>query len=114
MLALIPWLATAATAIFGSYRSFMVTLVTLMATQFLVKTLASFGAGWVVYELSGWGLNTIYSYVTAEFTSLPPLFLNTMALMRLDEALQIMFSALSVRLGLMGFNNGFLKIFQWR
>lgn len=114
MLALIPWLSTAAVAIFGSYRRFLLVLVGLLLGPMIIKTLAALGAGWAVYELADYALSTIYQEIQSSSLALPPLVVASLSLLRLDEALQVIFGAFSARLALSGFQDGVLKVFFWR
>jgi hypothetical protein len=114
MLALLPWLATAATAIFGSYRRFLLVLVGLLLGPMIIKTLAALGAGWAVYELGDYALTSIYQEIQSSSLALPPLVVASLSLLRLDEALQTIFAAFSARLVLSGFQDGILKVFFWR
>lgn len=114
MLSLIPWLATAATAIFGSYKKFFLVLVSLMVGPLIIKVLAAFGAGWAVYELGDYALTAIYAQIQSSTLALPPLVVSSLTLLRLDEALQTIFAAFTARLVLNGFQDGIMKVFVWR
>jgi ABC-type Co2+ transport system permease subunit len=114
MLALIPWLATAATAIFGSYKRFFLVLVGMMVGPLIIKALAALGAGWAVYELGDYALTAIYAEIQSSTLALPPLVVSSLALLRLDEALQTIFAAFTARLVLNGFQDGIMKVFIWR
>ncbi|WP_337843481.1 DUF2523 family protein [Rheinheimera sp.] len=113
MLGLVPWLASAFSVLFTAFRKYIFTLTVLTAGPLLVKVLASFGVGWAVYELSGWGLSTIFGQVKGYLLNLSPLTVSVLANLRFDECLQIVFSALAARLVLMGFQSGAVKVFQW-
>jgi ABC-type Co2+ transport system permease subunit len=114
MFALIPWLAAAATTLFGSYKKFFLILVGMMVGPLIIKALAALGAGWAVYELGDYALTEIYQQIQSSTLSLPPLAVASLQLLRLDEALQTIFAAFTARLVLNGFQDGIMKVFIWR
>lgn len=111
---LIPWFATAFSVMFGSYKKFFLTLLTLSAGPFLIRVLASFGAGWAVYELGDYSLSAIHAQLRGSVSGLPQMMIVSLTLLRVDECIQIIFGAYTAKLVLNGWTGGIQKVFRWK
>jgi hypothetical protein len=68
----------------------------------VVKVLAGLGFGLVAYNLGGFALDTVYEKMQNALTDLPSDFLMLVKVARIDEAVSVLFGALSARLTFMG------------
>lgn len=111
---LIPWFASAFAVMFGSYKKLFLTMLGLTAGPFLIKVLASIGAGWAVYEIGDFALSTVHNELKNTALALPEMMVVTLTLLRVDECIQIIFGAYTAKLVLQGWTNGLRKVFIWK
>lgn len=106
MLGLIPWLASAFSALFSGFVRVLLRSVSLAVVPLAIKLLSALGIGFVTYKLGSLGMDTLFNQVKNSFSGLPSDMLVFISIARIDDALAVVFGALAARLAYQGFNSG--------
>ncbi len=88
-------------------KTYLIAMLFIGGMNFLAamtkKLFIALGIGFVTYQLGSLGLDTIYENLSGYLSDLPADALSFLKLARVDEAISVIFGALSARLTLMGF-----------
>lgn len=106
MLGLIPWLASAFSALFGGLVRVLLRSASLAIVPLAIKLLSALGIGFVTYQLGGFAIDTLFLQVRNSLGGLPSSMLVFISIARLDDALAVVFGALAARLAFNGFSSG--------
>lgn len=92
-----------------SLVGWFVFLITIGFSSLVVQLLITLGIGFITYNLGTFALNTLYIQIQQSLTGMPSDFLMLVKLARIDEAISILFGALSGRLALSGLRGGSIR-----
>lgn len=106
MFGLIPWLASAFSALFTGSIQLLLRSVGMAIVPLTIKLLSSLGVGFVTYQLGSLGIDAVFNQVRNSIGGLPSELLVFVSILRFDDALAVLFGALAARLAYQGFNAG--------
>lgn len=106
MLGLIPWLASAFSALFSGLVSVLLRTAGIAIVPLAIKLLSALGIGFVTYQLGSLGMDTLFNQVKNSLGGVPADMLVFISIARIDDALAVVFGALAARLAYQGFNSG--------
>lgn len=96
----------AALALFsGSFKRFLLVFVGAHLLGVVIKILLAFGVGFTTYTLGSYGIDSVVSLINSELGTLPDYITTTVALLRVDDCLNVLLGAYAARLAIRGFNS---------
>lgn len=91
-----------------AFKTYLMATIFIGGAQFFAamtkKVLLALGIGFVTYRLGSYGLDYAYDLLSGSLSDLPSDALVFLKLARVDEAISILFGAISARITLMGFS----------
>lgn len=83
-------------------------------TNAIARVALAFGVGFAVYTGMDAVLDQVHSLALAQYGALPSAVVGMLGLMRVDQALNLILSAVAVRLTLEGLTGGGLRKLVWK
>jgi hypothetical protein len=110
MLAAFPYLAGLLVSLFSLIFGFFGRIIPLALSLGLGSILAALGVGWISYEGFGYLLDELWIQVSQYFEAVPLSVLQIMGKLKVDVAMNIIFSAYVTRLMIRNVYSSFKKI----